>query len=338
MRTRNIFILFALALIILMISKWNFFYIHLYGYLTSIEDAVRMPIFKSKPLVIWSSDFHIGPVHDLKTYLAPMGVRFIDKSLDRMRCHRTKTCNGMKTLKVITPHNGLNLNYSLIPQFYDAYKNDTEIQRVDAFACFHVTSLCELYEPFNKSLIIIATSRYELGRFGKERWTKWNENLVRYASMTRNVIGANNLYDAEYIKYFTGIQPQLLPSFCNYTNASYNPTKMEFLFAKNSNPPFFQLFMKNFTASYKQANSTFQITPITKKYGNYKYLEIAAHRGIVHVPYQVSVMSFFEQYRMNIPLFAPSKELLVHWECKYGALVYRTFNWLTKWENEKVAH
>lgn len=294
-----------------------------------------MHIFKSKPLVIWSSDFHVTPVHDLKTYLAPIGVRFIDKSLDLQRCHQTNTCEGMKTLKVITPNNGLNLDYSLIPRFYDAYKNDTEIQRVDAFACFHMASLCELYEPFNKSLIIIATIRYEHGRFGKERWTKWNENLVRYASMPRNVVGANNLYDVEYIKYFTGIRPQLLPSFCNYTNASYSPTTMEFLFAKNRNTPFFQLFLKNFTDAHKNANSTFKITPLRDKYSTYKYPDIAAHLGIVHVPYQVSVMSFFEQYRMNIPLFAPSKELLVHWECKYCALWDRTWNWLSKWREDR---
>lgn len=335
MRNKHAIIVFTLIIFVtVMLHLSNY---HLSDHLANTDDDEDMVIFKSKPLVIWSSDFHIGPVHDLKTYLAPMGVRFIDKSLDHVRCHRTNTCEGMKTLKVITPSNGMDLNHSLIPQFYDAYRNDTEIQTVDAFACFHVTSLCELYEPFNKSLIIIATSRYELGRFDKERWTKWNENLVRYASTPRNIIGANNLYDVEYIKYFTGIQPQLFPSFCSYTNASYNPTIREFLFAKKSNAQFFKLFLKNFTDAYKQANGTFQITPLYSKYPNYKYIDIAVHQGIVYVPYQVSVMSFFEQYRMNIPLFAPSKELLIHWECHYGALIYRTYNWFSKWKGKKSA-
>ena len=42
--------------------------------------------------------------------------------------------------------------------------------------------------------------------------------------------------------------------------------------------------------------------------------QLATHPAIVVVPYTKSVMSFFELYRMNIPLFAPSLELLVQWE------------------------
>src|SRR6218665_3640780 len=107
-----------------------------------LEEEVPLPVFKVKPLVIWSSDLHIGPIHDIKHFLKPMGVRVIDKSLDHTRCHRTQTCEGMQTLKVINPHNAMDLDYSLIPKFYDAYKNDTELASVDAFACFHSSSLC----------------------------------------------------------------------------------------------------------------------------------------------------------------------------------------------------
>ena len=39
------------------------------------------------------------------------------------------------------------------------------------------------------------------------------------------------------------------------------------------------------------------------------------------VPYTKSVMSFFELYRMNVPLFAPSVELLVKWEMKHSVMV-----------------
>lgn len=252
---------------LLMVISQRFLIIH--RSLSDVDlEEVFLPVFKVKPLVVWSSDLHIGPIHDFKNFLKPMGVKVIDKSLDYTRCHRTQTCDGMKTLKVINPHNTLHLDYSLISKFYDAYRNDTELASVDAFACFHVSSLCELYATFNKSLIILSTIRYEVGRFEKERWTKWNKNLVQYASMPWNVVAANNLYDVEYIKYFTGIQPLLLPSFCNHHNETYNPTKKGFLFAHNSNTEFFDYVLKQFSDDCKAANCTVETALLRHKYTN----------------------------------------------------------------------
>jgi hypothetical protein len=49
----------------------------------------------------------------------------------------------------------------------------------------------------------------------------------------------------------------------------------------------------------------------------YEYSELATHVAVLHLPYQVSVMSFFEHYRMGIPIFAPSLELLTRWQISY---------------------
>jgi hypothetical protein len=34
------------------------------------------------------------------------------------------------------------------------------MQRVDAFICQHACGLCEVFMPFNKSLIVIASTRW----------------------------------------------------------------------------------------------------------------------------------------------------------------------------------
>lgn len=39
----------------------------------------------------WSSDFHIGPIADLKQIFAPLGITVIDKSLSG-HCHLPGTC------------------------------------------------------------------------------------------------------------------------------------------------------------------------------------------------------------------------------------------------------
>lgn len=281
-------------------------------------------LFKEKPLVIWSNDYHISPINDLKHLLRPLGVKFIDKSLSG-HCHITNTCQGRSTLKVIGVGNAMDMNYDLIPKFYEAYKNDSEMKSVDAFVCFHPTSMCELFEPFNKSLLIIASTRYELGRFGKDRWTRWNGNLKRYASMPWNVVGGNNLYDAEYIKYFTGIPAVVLQSFCDYNNVSYNPSRKSYLVAPIHNGGFNGIFFKEFTEACVAINCTVEASALRDKYPHYKYSDLTAHLGIIYVPYQVSVMSLFEQYRMNIPMFFPSRELLTKWQHKHMLMNERTW-------------
>jgi hypothetical protein len=147
-------------------------------------------------LVLWSSDFHISPVADIKHILNKyFKVSVIDKSLSG-HCHLSNTCE--RDLKVINKQNGIRLGYCpnrLISQFYDAYKADTEMNTVDAYLCTHATSLCELYMPFNKPLVLIASTRYEIGRHEADRWIQWNENIRRIAQRPQNTIAANNRYD-----------------------------------------------------------------------------------------------------------------------------------------------
>ena len=274
-------------------------------------------LFPTKPLVIWSNDWHISPIHDLKHLLQPLGVRFIDKSL-AYNCNVTATCQGRKSLKVINRANSLHLNPSLIPRFYSAYKDDSELQSVDAFVCFHPASMCELFMPFNRTIIVIASTRYELGRFRAHRWTRWNDNLAEIAKIPTNVVAGNNRYDVEYIKYFTGIEPRLIPSFCGYLPYKYAPSRPAFLLAPRR--LVWDRFERTFVSAFKTrcdiVNCTAELIPVREKYRRYKYSDLAAHAGIVYIPYQVSLMSLFEQYRMNIPLFFPSLDLLTTWQLK----------------------
>ena len=197
-------------------------------------------------------------------------------------------------------------------EFYEFYKNQIEINVVDAFVCFHPAGMCELYMPFNRSIIVIASTRYELARFAPQQWTQLNENLKKISQDPKNIIAANNLYDAEYIRYFTGINVTLLPSLCNYTNANYQPRRKEFLTCSHSYIKILIYYFRNCLRNLSKQHPTvnIQIVPIRKIYRDYKYSDLTNHPAIIHIPYQVSIMSLFEQYRMNIPLVFPSLDLL----------------------------
>jgi len=104
------------------------------------------------------------------------------------------------------------------------------MKTVDAFLCQHAAGQCEVFMAFGKPMIVIASTRYEIGRLTKEAWQAWNQNLMDIAANPRNTIASNNAYDAEYIKYFTGLRDvPILPNFCGYTGASYEPKRTEIL-------------------------------------------------------------------------------------------------------------
>jgi hypothetical protein len=142
------------------------------------------------------------------------------------------------------------------------------------------------------------------------------------------VVAGNNLYDAEYIRYFTGIKTIVLPSLCAYTNASYMPeVRKDFLIATTRANHFVPQFMTMLDGSLHRLNSSVTVAHVRQVYtGHYEYAELAKHPGIIHIPYQVSVMSLFEQYRMNIPLFFPSLDLLTEWHYKHAVLNERTWD------------
>jgi hypothetical protein len=64
----------------------------------------------------------------------------------------------------------------------------------------------------------------------------------------------------------------------------------------------------------KAAGSKWRFKPLRVALGsNYTYESLAAYPAVLHLPYQASIMSFFEHYRMGIPILAPSLGLLTRW-------------------------
>jgi len=74
-----------------------------------------------------------------------------------------------------------------------------------------------------------------------------------------------------------------------------------------------------------KANSKLQFISLRQKYPHYEHQDLANHPAIVYIPYQVSVMSFFEQYRMNVPIFAPSVEFFARLHIDYAVISERTW-------------
>lgn len=274
-----------------------------------------------------------------------------------------------------------------IKNFYEAYKDDEEMKRVDVFICSHPAANCELFEPLvqdseTKSMIMFPTTRLEFGRNDPlvhfremeikkmgtwfelpERWKKTIKFIHKYhssanGSKQRLWLVANNMYDLAYTEYFTGIRPVYIPSWCgdldhsfghahDWTGCSllsYNISDKELyqpefkdlaLFVTHSNAhmagadPNHPLVkehiaaVKNFTEITGRKPP--QVMHSRDVIENHRPEVYKKYKAVVWLPYQMSVMSFFEFYRQNIPMFAPSKKFLKHFHWEVDMLSTRIY-------------
>jgi hypothetical protein len=101
----------------------------------------------------------------------------------------------------------------------------------DAFMCHFPPSFCEIYLPFNRSVIISASHRLFLGRCSIPQSSHLVKHLRAMSTHPRrHFIFGSNTYDAEYIGYYTGLVVPVLPaSSYGYQFIAYAPTKTEIL-------------------------------------------------------------------------------------------------------------
>ncbi len=84
----------------------------------------------------------------------------------------------MKPYKTVDPHGVFDCVILLGKRFYDYYSTSEFMAQIDGIICTHASSLCELYMPFGKPMMIISSSRYDIGRFDRHnpsRLKEWND-------------------------------------------------------------------------------------------------------------------------------------------------------------------
>lgn len=252
---------------------------------------------------ILSLDYHIATARDSGTTLRSLGMRFEDHSLSGA-CRLTGTC--AQGLRVISRESAFTLcprPHSIRRRFHAAYKNDALITRADAFICSHPAALAELFLPFNRALLVVVTTNLELARENADRWAAWVETLRRIAADERAVVAANSLYDVAYVRHFTRVDPLYLPTLALYADAVYEPRRPEVLIAPAHGKAAEALLRRAQTLG---AGAGVHLRWVRDLYPTYTLRDLALHPAVVCVPYTKSVMTFFELYRMGVPLFYPS--------------------------------
>ena len=258
-------------------------------------------------LTFWTSDMHDGTRIDLPSALASMGHKVILAGRKRWKTPYPFVMNmtGISVYERLSAEilgryrrNTTPLTEDMTIENFEFYKNDKKIASTDAFLCMFPASLCEMWMPFNKTIIVAPAHRYNLGRCTTEQWGSLNEHLQVLASMDnpKHIIAAESVYDQEYLRHYTGIDPVSLYSFSGFytANNTYAPKRDEILaFGTWDNRLHTQI-------------SKVKIRSVWNLYPRYTLADLVSHRAVVYLPYAVMSYKLTELYSLCIPLFMPS--------------------------------
>ncbi len=72
--------------------------------------------------------------------------------------------------------------------------------------CSFPASMCQLWMPFNKSILFLPAHRYNIGRCSPSEWHKLNQQVTKMASNPKHVVAGMSRYDTEYMRYYIGLE------------------------------------------------------------------------------------------------------------------------------------
>jgi hypothetical protein len=193
----------------------------------------------------------------------------------------------------INPSTWININEEMIANFQNEY--DHFLRTFDGFICGHPNSFISIFEKYEKPIIMINSCRYDLPFCYSKNYSmlqSYKNCLKRLNEKGLLIAVSNNKADQEYTRLGCGIETTHIPSLCGYTGIKYYPTRNTFLGCGNlPNHPL--------------------ITPKHELGNPYKWSDISNFKGIVIIPYEISTMSMFEYFSAGMPLFFPSKKLMI---------------------------
>lgn len=227
-------------------------------------------------------DVHISVIEDIKTILSALGHEVDSWCISG---HNWVFNRQMPKVDVINRSTWKNIDQGMCDRFYERYKD--ELSSYDGFiACYPPVFAC-LYEKFNKPIYMVVATRYDHPCSSNKNKMDWlDSKLVEMIDNGQIIPIANNKYDKFYCEYFLDREFIHIPSICSYTNEFYTATNQEIVSGKER------------INKYKHMLDL----------GKFKWSELYSHKAIIHVPYNVSLMSVFEQYCANVPLLVPTIE------------------------------
>lgn len=243
---------------------------------------------------LFNIDLHISVIADIKDIFKRVlpDTEIIDWSLSG---HTWVFGKHPDQVEIINQVTWKHLTLEMIEEFHAKY--DRFLSQFDGFIACHPNCFTLLYEKYNKPILVVNSCRYDIPFC----WTKdtrmvneLNACLNRLQEKKLLTFVSNNMADNHYFRLSNkNIETQIIPSLCLYTNMNWKQTNQTQFLLYSGELPDHPLIAKRSS-----------LPP------GYSWQELMKFKGIIHIPYEASTMSLFEQISSGIPLLFPTGRFL----------------------------
>lgn len=260
----------------------------------------------SGSLTFWTADLYDQTHTDVPSVLASLGQKVILAGYENInhpswnKTKRIRVHTGLSdAIKHFNKHatSTTSITENMMNTNFEFYKNDARMSSVDAFVCSSPSSLCQLWVPFNKTILYVPARRYNVGECTKEEFDQLTQHLysLSHSNDPNRIITALSRYDNEYLRHYTGLNPVPLYSYSGFYTSGhpYKPTSDEIL-------------VFGWDIHYRTAVKKIKLVEVHKLYKRYKFSDLVNHRAIVYHGFPKVPHEFVELYFLGIPLFVPS--------------------------------
>lgn len=207
----------------------------------------------------------------------------------------------------------------------DVYERDESLHKADLLLCTEPLVGCLLLQKLFRTYahkrlpllaymgvaLLNAVPPFDLERF----WALLDDRKEHVDS----VFYVNNRILREQIYYQTGIKTPYVRAHGLYTNATYSPSSDRVLFWRAPLFVFPTLKCAIFQVLAKMGGYPLSID-FLEEGQSMGYRQVSLHQSVVLLPWDHALMTFYELYSMNIPLFLPKKEWIYRFVYSRGQL------------------
>jgi hypothetical protein len=178
------------------------------------KRAIKLFYVNKKDLPrVFNLDLHIGVIADLEQEMKKSKIELTRWSISLHNHLVPDRLPITDPVRYINARKWNLMDSERIHKFQDRYKKF--LNSFDGFVCTYSPVFSELYNNQNKPILIVAATRYEAPYTERQNdWDRFNSYLISGVKESKIQIYANNLGDADYINYFTGLEPKVVPSLC----------------------------------------------------------------------------------------------------------------------------
>jgi hypothetical protein len=236
---------------------------------------------------------HISVAEDVNAIFSDLGHRFDRNSLSG---HNWVNGAPNASVKALTKANWTSVGPELPRRFYQ--KNKPRFDEFDGFVVSYPPAFALLFEPFDKPVISVTCTRFDYPTF-PNHYGWLIQGLRRMHQNGQLVSVANNRLDQWFNEHYLGIPTAHISSLCAYLPPRVEQPKSQ----------------ESFLAWTRYAHSLQHdlINPVFTISNRYDRQAVASHAGVIHVPYNLSIMSAFEHYWQCIPMYFPTERLQAQW-------------------------